>query len=120
MLNPYIARIIGWMCILVILALSLAPGSDRPHTGYSGGTEHIFAYAGTGFFFSLGYRALRDRLAIWISVALLSGLLEFAQTQIPGRSARLIDAIVSTTGLTTGLIIGGVFLVAISKRELWR
>lgn len=120
MLNPHMARIIGWMCVLVILALSLAPGSDRPHTGYSGGTEHMFAYAGSGFFFSLGYRALRDRLAIWISLAVLGGLLELAQTQIPGRSARLIDAIVSTTGLTTGLIIGGVFLAAISKRELWR
>lgn len=117
MLNPHIARIIGWMCVLAILALSLAPGSDRPHTGYSGGTEHIFAYAGTGFFFSLGYRPLRERLTIWISLALLSGLLELAQTQIPGRSARLIDAIVSTTGLTTGFIIGSVFLVAIAKRS---
>lgn len=120
MLNPHIARIIGWLCVLAILALSLAPGSHRPHTGYSGGSEHIFAYMGTGFFLSLGFRTLRYRLAIWTSLTFLSGLLELAQTQIPGRSASLLDAIVSTAGLTTGFIIGGVFVAAIAKRKLWR
>ena len=117
MLSPHAARIIGWTCVLAILALSLAPGGNRPHTGYSGGTEHLFAYAGTGLVFSLGYQALRERFAIWTSLALVSGLLELAQTQIPGRSSSPVDAIVSTMGLTAGLIIGGVFLAAKDKRR---
>ena len=39
-------------CLLAIAVLSLVPGDDRPHTGYSGNIEHLVAYVGTAFFTS--------------------------------------------------------------------
>ncbi len=104
--QPETARILAWLCILAIIVLSLVPGSARPHTICPGRVEHFIAYAGTGFFFGFGYRAPQERLAVWIGLAMASGILEILQAFIPGRSPSPFDALASTCGLTVGLIIG--------------
>ncbi len=106
LLEPQTARILTWACVLVIIALSLVPGSERPHTIFPGLIEHFIAYAGTGFLSGFAYRALRERLSFWIGLAVASGVLEIMQQFVPGRSPSLFDALASTSGLTVGLIVG--------------
>ncbi len=101
-------RILAWLCVLAIIALSLVPGSLRPHTMPSGRVEHFLAYAGAGSLFSLAYQSLRERVTIWVGLAVLSCALEVLQNLIPSRSPSIFDALASTSGLTIGLLFGAV------------
>jgi VanZ family protein len=101
-----LARIAGWAGIATITILSLVPGSLRPHTGFPGQAEHFAAYACTGFALSLAYLGLRTRLIFWSCLATASSVFEILQIWIPGRDAKIQDALASTLGLTTGLLIG--------------
>jgi VanZ family protein len=100
------ARVLAWAGILAIVALSLVPGALRPHTMFSGQIEHFTAYAGTGFFLSLGYLERKQRLLGWIGLAIASGLFETLQHIMPNRSPSLFDALASTCGSTLGLVAG--------------
>ncbi len=120
LLEPQTARILTGACILVIVVLSLVPGSARPHTMYPGQVEHFMAYAGTGFVSGFAYRALRERLSVWIGLAIASGLLEIMQQFVPGRSPSVFDALASTSGLTVGLILGAGLSCILSQFALIR
>jgi VanZ family protein len=98
--------IIAWACLFLIVVLSVVPGSDRPHTVLPGGAEHFVAYAGTGFFFALGYHSGRERRLAWIGLTLLSCLSEVIQLMIPGRSPNVLDALASSSGAAFGLTVG--------------
>ena len=100
------ARIVGWAGIAAITVLSLVPGSERPHTNLPGMAEHFAAYACTGFALSLAYRGLRERLIFLAALGAASGVFEILQIWIPGRGCEIEDAVVSTIGLTTGLLLG--------------
>jgi VanZ family protein len=102
-----------WFCVGIIIILSLLPGSARPHTGFAGKIEHMIAYAGTGAIAMIGYRLRQQRLMFWASVAGLSFLLEFLQQYVPGRGAAVLDAVASSTGLTVGMLLGGLFFALI-------
>ncbi len=115
LLEPQTARILTGACLLVIVVLSLVPGSARPHTMYPGQVEHFMAYAGTGFVSGFAYRALRERLSVWIGLAIASGLLEIMQQFVPGRSPSVFDALASTSGLTVGLILGAGLSTVLSQ-----
>jgi len=108
-----IARYATWFCVGLIIILSLLPGSARPHTGFAGKIEHVIAYAGTGAISMVGYRLRRQRLMFWASVVSLSFLLEFLQQYVPGRGAAILDAIVSSSGLSLGMLLSGAFLALI-------
>lgn len=43
----------------------------------------------------------------------LSFLLEFLQQYVPGRGADILDAIVSSAGLSLGMLLSGAFLALI-------
>ena len=100
------ARVAGFAGIAAITILSLLPGSERPHTILPGQVEHFIAYACTGFALSLGYPGLRERLVFWAALGTASGVFEILQRWIPGRSCEIEDAVVSTLGLSTGLVLG--------------
>ena len=104
-----IFRWLGWVGVLIIGVLSLLPGAARPHTGAPSPLEHYAAYLLVGFFLALGYPRRRNILAIAFLLALYAGLLECAQLYIPGRTARLIDALVSSMGAWTGIIFALLF-----------
>ena len=108
-----IARYATWLCVGIIIILSLLPGSARPHTGFAGKIEHMIAYAGTGSITMIGDRLRQQRLMFWASVVSLSFLLEFLQQYVPARGADVLDAIASSTGLTAGMLLGGIFFVLI-------
>ena len=108
-----IARCATWFCVGLIIVLSLLPGSARPHTGFAGKIEHMIAYAGTGAIAMIGYRLRQQRLVFWASVVSLSFLLEFLHQYVPGRGADILDAIASSTGLSLGMLLGGVVIALI-------
>ena len=108
-----IARYATWFCVGIIIILSLLPGSARPHTGFAGKIEHMIAYAGTGSIAMAGYRLRQQRLMFWASVVSLSFLLEFLQQYVAGRGADILDAIVSSAGLSLGMLLSGAFLALI-------
>jgi VanZ family protein len=102
-----------WMCVLIILVLSLAPGSLRPHTAASGHVEHFIAYAGTGLMFAAGAR-FRDVIFAGIGLSALSGVMELAQLYIPGRTGELPGFLWSSAGAWAGLAAGAI------AWSLWR
>lgn len=112
-----IARYITWVCVAIIIVLSLLPGDERPHTGLSGKLEHIIAYAGTGVFAAIGYQLIRQRLVFWSALVTLSLLLELLQQYVPGRGPSIFDAVASSSGLTIGLVIGAYSSLKIFSRD---
>lgn len=104
-----VAVIMGWIGVVAIAALSLVPGSLRPHTGMPGKMEHALAYGLTGALLCVGYLKLRDRLLLWMGLAACSALFEFLQNFAPGRSPAVNDALASIAGLTTGFVAAAAF-----------
>jgi hypothetical protein len=96
-------RVVTWLCVAVLIILSLVPGDARPHTGLSGQWEHFVAYAGTGLIATLAYHR-----PVWVTFGLciLSSILESLQNLVPGRHPTVIDAIFSTAGCAAGALIG--------------
>lgn len=111
------ARYAAWICVGIIIVLSLVPGDERPHTGFDGKWEHIAAYAGTGAIAAIGYQLRSQRLGFWSAVAGLSFVMEFLQQFVPGRGPALLDAIASSSGLTAGLLAGAVFVRMVLKNR---
>lgn len=94
-----------WTCVLIILVLSLVPGSMRPHTGASGHFEHFIAYAGAGFVFA-PVSGQRARIGAALGLAALSGALELLQLMIPGRTPEFGGFFFSSLGACLGLLAG--------------
>ena len=115
-----IFRVLAWACVPTIAILSLVPGAARPHTDLPGLAEHSIAYAGTGFFFALGYIGLQQRLCAWIGLAIAACVFEILQRFSPGRSPSLFDALASIGGLTLGLAVGaGGRRRSVSLERIW-
>ena len=87
-----------WLCVALILYLSLVPGSMRPHTGASSHFEHVMAYAMTGAVFVPGARHKMARLTAAIGLCWLSGAVEIAQLWIPGRAGEIAGFVWSSAG----------------------
>lgn len=94
-----ILRTMGWGGACLITILMLVPGSDRPHVLSSGLMEHILAYGLTSLALTCGYWHLRYPCVIAIGMTTYAGLLEALQLGVPGRSAKLIDFLMSAAGV---------------------
>ena len=94
-----------WLCVGVILYLSLVPGTMRPHTGASGHFEHFMAYAGTGAIF-VPARSRMALLCAAVGLSWLSGAVEIAQLWIPGRTGEIPGFVWSSAGAWLGLLAG--------------
>jgi VanZ family protein len=99
-----LSRAIGWACVAAIIVLSLVPGDERPHTGLAGQIEHALAYFGTAVFLALGFRTMRDRVAVISLLVGLAAVLELIQRMIPGRHAQFIDWFASSLGAAAGVL----------------
>ena len=96
-----LAAICSW-CLLTIL--SLLPGSERPHTGYSGNVEHATAYLLSGLATRLGFhRSSRLELAMF---SLAAAFFEICQIYIPGRHPGIDNWAASSAGAAIGILIG--------------
>ena len=103
-----ILTVVASLGVLAIIVASLVPGEDRPHTGYSGHTEHFVSYALVAGTFGLARTSTRARLSILGLLATLSGFMELAQLFVPGRHSALSDALVSSAGACVGLAAGSI------------
>lgn len=95
------AAAVSWGLLTV---LSLLPGSDRPHTGFSGNLEHAVAYALSAGATRLCLFGVPSRMQL-LGFALASALFEIAQIWIPGRSAGFDNWAASTAGALAGILV---------------
>ncbi|QRG04599.1 VanZ family protein [Xanthobacter dioxanivorans] len=89
-----------WM---VIAILSLLPGSERPHTGYSGNLEHVAAYLGAATVTALAFRAV-PLLWLVLPFSIASAVFEVVQLAIPGRTSLVENWAASTLGALIGVL----------------
>jgi VanZ family protein len=122
MSHQLVGRVATWLCVILIVVLSLVPGQDRPHTGLAGHGEHFIAYAGTGMIAMLSYHR-----PLWtiVGLSLLSSVLEILQNFVPGRSPAVLDMIFSSAGGTTGVGMAVLLSLAAAygparKQRRWR
>jgi VanZ family protein len=99
-----LSRTIGLACLVVLMVLSLLPADQRPHTGSPGQLEHFVAYFGTAVFLALGFRTMRDRVAMISLLVGLAAVLEVIQRLIPGRHSQFIDWFASSFGAGCGIL----------------
>jgi len=97
----------AWICVVLLAVLSLVPGHAQIRTGAPGIVEHIVAYAATAAVFTLGYPAA-SRTRIILALVCYAGLLEFAQSLVPDRSATVWDFGGSSLGVVLGCLIGAI------------
>jgi VanZ family protein len=117
-----VGQVATWLCVALLVVLSLVPGQDRPQTGMASQSEHFIAYAGTAIIAMLSYRR-----AFWtiIGLGLLSSILEVLQTFVPGRGPAVMDAVVSTAGAAVGTGMAALLAFVVSysptrKQRRWR
>jgi VanZ family protein len=110
-------RIAGWLGLVGIVALSLAPGHYRPHTFMPPRAEHFFAYGLTAFVLGLGYISNATRLKLCIGLALAAGVFEILQRWVPGRSPHILDWAASTAGACAGMTLALAIAVTIGSAD---
>jgi VanZ family protein len=98
-------RAAGWVCVGVLIVLSLIPGNERPHTGLpSSQIEHFIAYCGTATLLGLGYPTAKARFGMVAMLAALAAILEMTQQWLPDRHAQFIDFAASAAGACLGML----------------
>lgn len=89
----------GWLALVAIAALSLAPGGLRPHVVASNHVEHAAAYFGAAALFASSCDERRRLLWSGLALTVYGGCLEIAQIWIPGRMAKVTDFAASAAGV---------------------
>jgi hypothetical protein len=100
-----LARRGAWLAVLAVIVLSVLPGKMRPHILGNDYFEHFIAYFTVGSLLAIGYMRPVQLLSSGVLLALCSGLLEFVQLCIPGRTASVGGFATSTIGVWTGLLV---------------
>lgn len=110
-------RLAPWLAILLIAALSLAPGEWRPYAGQSILTERFVVYFLAALILTIRFPrpAAGIEIAAWLSI--YAGSLEILQLLIPGRLGRYGDFVMSSLGALCGVAFG---LLATIWWEHWR
>lgn len=94
-----LARIAACLGVIAIIIVSLVPGELRPSIGIANAMEHVIAYL------VVGALLMVSRRAHWRSILgliVLAGVMELAQTSIPGRSCDVIDFVAGSSGALLG------------------
>ncbi|MBS9719790.1 VanZ family protein [Tianweitania sp. BSSL-BM11] len=95
----------AWLGLIGIAFSTLSPIGLRPHLG-GPNYERLFAFALIGALFGLAYPKHLLRIAI-IVVGFAVGL-EILQMIIPGRHARMFDAVVKACGGMAGVFVAAI------------
>jgi hypothetical protein len=100
-------RVSAWLLLGVIVFATLGPQSARPHLG-DPSLERFGAYFLTSAAFVVAYP--RRPWIIACAAVLTAILLEMGQLEVPGRDARLADALVKAIGGLTGSVLAAITL----------
>jgi hypothetical protein len=100
-MSTSLLRIVAWSLAVAIVVMTLGPVGLRPQFGHPS-LERFAAYITLGGLFSLAY----PRHRAWVALAVVCGALglEMGQLLVPGRDARLADAMVKATGAVSGVL----------------
>jgi VanZ family protein len=104
----HINRIVAWLMLLTIIALTLVPPNVRPITSLPHKIEHAGVFLAVGVSFGIAYLG-RERL-LTIGAIVFCAAIELAQLYVPGRHARLSDFIVDTIAGVMGIYLGSILL----------
>ncbi len=108
-------QVIAWLVILVLIALTLVPASERPVTGLPRKVEHLAAFALAGMLLAMAYPG---RLLFLGAVAVgFPLILEIAQIPMPTRHARLSDFIVDAVGMIIGVFVARLWQIGVAARR---
>jgi len=94
------ARIIAWICIVLIALFTVSPVSWRPDFGHVN-IERFVAFGLAGILFGFAYP--KRVLALAIAVIGAAAFLELMQFLIPGRDPSLANFILKSAGGLLGL-----------------
>jgi VanZ family protein len=98
-----LTRVVAWLLLLAVAALTLVPRAWRPISGLGHGLEHFGAFLLLGGAFTLAYR--RHAYSIGLIAVMLIAVLELIQVFIPGRHATLADFLLNALGAIAGIAI---------------
>ena len=104
-----LAQIVAWSLAAAIVVMTLGPVGLRPQFGHPS-MERFAAYLAVGAAFSVAY----PRRRVWVAVAVVCAAfgLEFGQLFVPGRDARVPDAMAKAFGAVSGVL----FVIAAQGR----
>ena len=95
-----LSRVLAWVLVFGIVALSIVPPDDRVVTDLPRLLEHLSIFLLAGLAFGLGYP---DRYPLQtIALVLFAAAVELVQVWVPGRHARLSDFAAGVVGLSLG------------------
>jgi len=101
---PIFAKTAAWLALLVVIFLSVVPGSMRPHILQNDYAEHFVAYFISGSLFAIGYQRPMQLLSSAVLLATCAASLEVIQLWIPGRTASVGGFEISAIGAWMGLM----------------
>jgi VanZ like protein len=108
-------KLLAWLCLAAIVALSLVKPSLRPVTVLPHNLEHAAIFAIAGLAVGLGYPRH------WLRNALLliafAAAVEIAQLYAPGRHARWIDFFVDAAAACVGVALAVMAERLMASRE---
>jgi len=96
-----LALVAAWGLAAAIVVMTLGPVGLRPQFGHPS-IERFAAYLALGAAFSVAY----PRQRFWVALAVVCGALglEMGQLLVPGRDARISDAVVKAIGAVAGVV----------------
>jgi len=96
-------RILAWLCLATIGALSVVAPSMRPVTFLPHNFEHVAIFSLAGLAIGLGYP---NRTAPhMVTLTLFAAAVELAQFYAPGRHPRFSDFVVDALAACAGIVI---------------
>ena len=96
-------RILTWLCLATIGALSVVEPPMRPVTALSHNFEHVAIFSLAGLAIGLGYP---NRTAQhMVTLTLFAAAVELAQFYAPGRHPRFSDFVVDALAACAGVVI---------------
>jgi VanZ family protein len=116
MTRTVLFRFAAWVCIVVLVWLTIAPPSARPGSGVPHGLEHFASFFIAGALWYMGYPR-RLMLSLALAVVFAGGL-ELLQLLVPGRHARTVDFVVDTLGAWSGSVVAFVIVRALTTEAL--
>jgi VanZ family protein len=98
-----ILRGAAWTSLTIIIVLTFVPPTLRPVSGMPHTVEHFAIFFLTGALFAIAYEVRVSLLLI--AAVIFCVCLELLQSYVPGRHARLSDAIVDASSACMGIAL---------------
>ena len=96
-------RVLAWLLIAAVTALTLVPPALRPVSGLPHAAEHAVIFFAMGAALALAYP--RRGYALGVAAVLFAAMLEVLQMVTPGRHARLSDFVIDAAGICAGIAL---------------